>query len=285
MTDSINFTHEINFKKINISCINYSDNHQFCSINYNKEPFYLQTPTFNFFQPIIEQQVGKNKYNELYLFFNKKDKGSMSFITFIGRMEDAISKHLISISHKKLELSPIIKTLCMENNTKIKYIKLKLINNSQFYHNKTKVTIEQFNQLINITTIQLIIEINMIWLTDSKFGLYLKPLKIKAIDTEPNVEFREPELEIVLSEDKKNNEKTLIETLSKKCDDDIKQLSSDKLSLDDNSESIKIENMSRKRKSQKLVVSKKEDSSEESDDNISNAVDSDESLKIDLKKN
>lgn len=240
MTDTIYFPQEIDFKNINISCINYNNNHKYCSITYNNNPLYIQTPTFKFIQPIVHNQLNKRTYDELYLFFNQEDKKTLLFITFINNLEQLILKHLTTTTHKTYTINPIIKTLTLDDTHKnVKYIKFRLINNTIFMHNSSKINVDDLNKLINKVIIQNIIEMNMIWLTDNKFGIYIKPLKTRAIDIEPTVEFRNDDEidEIMISENLK--EENVNESESAK-----------------ESESIKIENLSRKRKLKKKVSEK-----------------------------
>ncbi len=196
---------EVDIDKIDFSCINYNDNRQFCYINYDKpnETLFLQTPIFRFIHPITTQYICGKKYSEIYLFLTPQDQTTSKFINLITNIENKGSEYIRELINKEMILIPFIKTseidLDLDSNPTqkprqvIKYIKIKLLDQTKIEYNKKIITIEELNELPNKVNLKLIFEINMMWLTQNKLGIYAKPLKIRAIDivNEPNVTFRD----------------------------------------------------------------------------------------------
>jgi len=198
------YSNEINIDDIEFSEVNYNDNKKFCYINYNKlnksspDPIYLQTPIFKFIQPVIDHQVKgkKTAYQNIYLFLTPEDKTTYEFIDLINNIEIKALNHL-NDSSKSYNLSTAIKTheISESNNSKQLYMYLKttLLNNTKIEYNKKKINITELNDLVNKVNLKIIFEINMLWISNSKIGMYLKPSKIKAIDIIPdtNIAFRD----------------------------------------------------------------------------------------------
>ena len=198
------YSNEINIDDIEFSEVNYNDNKKFCYINYNKlnksssDPIYLQTPIFKFIQPIIDHQVKgkKTAYQNIYLFLTPEDKSTYDFIELINNIESKALNHLNN-SSKTYNLSTSIKTheISESNNSKQLYMYLKatLLDNTKIEYNKKKINITELNDLVNKVNLKIIFEINMLWISNSKIGIYLKPSKIKAIDItlDTNISFRD----------------------------------------------------------------------------------------------
>lgn len=194
---------EIDIDKIDFSCINYNDNRQFCYINYDKpnETLFLQTPIFRFIHPITTQRIGGKSYNEIYLFLTPQDQTTSKFINLITNIEIKGKEHIKELTNKDMILSPFIRTSEFDSESNqtqktkqvIKYIKIKLLDQTKIEYNKKIITIEELNELPNKVNLKLIFEINMLWLAQIRMGIYAKPLKIRATDIidEPNVAFRE----------------------------------------------------------------------------------------------
>ena len=198
---------EIDIKKIEFSDINYNDNRQFCYISYGKsnESLYLQTPLFRFIQPISSQKIGAKEYNEIYLFLTPHDQSTFKFIEIINNIETKCIDHIYESTEQNLMLTPVIKTSDIESNNEsinentnktkqvIKYMRIKLLDQTKFEYNKKQITFNELNELVSKVNLKVIFEINMFWLTQNKIGLFLKPLRIKAIDivNNPIINFRE----------------------------------------------------------------------------------------------
>ena len=101
--------------------------------------------------------------------------------------------HVNSIINKSLNIVNFIKTSeldeDMNSNQVIKYLKIKLLDQTKIEYNNDLITIGDLNKLVSKVNLKLIFEINMIWFNSAKIGLYLKPIKIKAIDILPEVDF------------------------------------------------------------------------------------------------
>jgi hypothetical protein len=158
----------------------------------NNESLYLQTPFFKFIQPVEKINSNGKTYNEIYLFLTPQDPTTNSFIELINSIETKSGKHINSLSHKQLSISQVIKSSILDDensNQVIKYIKVKLLDQTKIEHNKKRISITELNELINKVNLKFIFEINMLWLNSNKMGIYLKPLKIRAIDILPELEF------------------------------------------------------------------------------------------------
>jgi hypothetical protein len=190
---------EVELQKIDFSDVKYNENKPFCNVMYGKpeETLYLQSPIFRFIHPVTIQSIGGKKYNELYLFLTPLDQSTFPFIKLITLIENMSYDHVTKLPKmEQYKLSQIIKTSEVENNGSkqlIKYIKIKLLNQTKIEYNKKIINIDDLNTLINKVNLKLIFDMNMLWLTQNKFGLYLKPLRIKAVDIVEDqlVEFRD----------------------------------------------------------------------------------------------
>jgi len=195
------FPNEIILDDINFSNINYSNNKEYFCISYGEtnQTLYLQSPLFKFIQPITREQKN-NLFNDLYLFLTPQDSNTFSFIDLINNLE---SKMLLIAEQFNSNISSTsnIKSYELDeenNNTNqikqvVKYLKIKLLDITQLEYNNNSITIDQLNDLIEIVNLKLIFEISMAWITKTKVGLYLKPIKVKAIDIPKitKVEFRD----------------------------------------------------------------------------------------------
>jgi hypothetical protein len=189
-------SHEVKINKINFSCINYNDNKQYCYVNYEKnESLYLQTPSLKFIEPVAKTHSNGKTYNEIYLFLTPQDQTTYSFIELINSLENKASSFINSQINKQLHIVNVIKSSELEdddqenNNQVIKYLKVKLLDQTKIEYNNERITIGDLNKLVSKVNLKLIFEINMIWFNSTKIGLYLKPIKIRAIDIVPEVDF------------------------------------------------------------------------------------------------
>jgi len=188
-------SNEVKINKIGFSCINYNDNKQYCYINYENqnESLYLQTPFFKFIEPIGKSHSNGKTYDEIYLFLTPQDPTTFTFIELINSLETKVETHVNSIINKSLNIVNFIKTSeldeDMNSNQVIKYLKIKLLDQTKIEYNNDLITIGDLNKLVSKVNLKLIFEINMIWFNSAKIGLYLKPIKIKAIDILPEVDF------------------------------------------------------------------------------------------------
>ena len=224
-------SHEINLDKLKCSTINSNENKYFCYVGFENnqcseqsiksinlidkfEPIYLQTPLFKFIQPV--QLI--NSYNELYLFLTPQDSTTFDFVEFINNIESKLHKHIQTQIKHKLMLSSVIKNYTLsdidtDSTQIIMYLKIKLLNQTKIMYDDQFITINQLNKLIGVVNLKLIFEINMIWITQNKIGIYLKPIKIKAIDQiiDLNIDFRDDDDNILPNE----NTHTEIENITK----------------------------------------------------------------------
>ncbi len=168
--------------EVDIDKISYINNKQYININYENEALYLQTPIFKFIQPIVKQKVNDKIYNELYLFLTPEDKTTYKFIDLVNKLE----QKTVSYIDNKFKISSIIKIM-EANNQMFKYVKVKLLDQTKIEYNNRCLTLDELNNLTCSVNLKLIFEINMIWMSDKKFGIYLKPLKIKVIDIIPEI--------------------------------------------------------------------------------------------------
>lgn len=207
-------SNEVDTDKIDYSCINYNDNKQFCYITYGEqnEQLFIQTPLLRFIHPVVSQNIGGKTYNEIYLFLTPHDTTTPEFIELITNIETKSVNYITELTDKQLTLIPLIKTSDIENITDmrtkqvIKYLKIKLLDQTKIEYNKKIITIDDLNKLSGKVNLKMIFEISMIWLNQIKIGIYLKPIKIRAIDivNEPNLDFRDeddiPQNDINLTE-------------------------------------------------------------------------------------
>ena len=189
---------EVNINKIDFSEINYNDNKPFCYINYNNnnsnESLFLQTPNLKFIEPIVTQQnVKGSKFNILYLFLSPQDPTTSSFIDLISKIETKSCNHINSVHSNNVEISSVIKSYDLDegNNQVVKYLKVTLLNNTKIEYNNKIIGFNELDQLVNKVNLKLIFEINMLWISQTKLGIYLKPIKIKACDIIKELEFRD----------------------------------------------------------------------------------------------
>lgn len=191
------FSNEVNTDNINFSNINYNDNKQFVYIKYGEtnETLYIQSPLLRFIEPIIVQ---KNNLKSLYLFLTPHDPTTYSFIKLISSIENKCVDYINEITENNLEINKIIKNYDLdteESNSKqlIMYFKTTLLDQTRIEYQEEYITYEELNNLVSKVNLKFIFEINMFWLSNTKIGLYLKPLKIKATDisNDPVIEFRD----------------------------------------------------------------------------------------------
>ena len=189
------FSKEIDINNINISDINFNDNRSFCYISHGESngSIYLQTPVVRYIDPIVQQQ---NNHNALYLFLTPHDSSTKDFIKLINNIEAKCIKH-INASNKKISLNTVIKTYDFEttehNKQVFMYLKVILLDQTKIEYQDERISLEQLNELVKKVNLKLIFEINMLWISQTKIGIYLKPLRIKAVDivNEPIIDFRE----------------------------------------------------------------------------------------------
>lgn len=189
------FSGEVDIDNINYSNINYNDNKQFVYMKYgdSNETLYIQSPLLRFIEPIIKQ---KNNHKTLYLFLTPQDTTTFSFIKLINNLEQRSLEYINSLIDNNLEVNQIIKNYDLDtedNKQLIMYLKTTLLDQTKIEYQDDYITYEDLNELVNKVNLKLIFEISMLWLSNTKIGIYLKPLKIKAIDIIdiPIVEFRD----------------------------------------------------------------------------------------------
>jgi hypothetical protein len=208
-------SNEIDVNNINFSSINYTNNKKYCYITYgeNNHTLYLQSPTFKFIQPISKKNTDKihveQSYNELYLFLTPQDSSTFEFIQLMEQLE-AKGESIIKQYENNISIMQIIKSCEIDNDDQesiyhnnynektnikqiIKYLKVKLLDITQIEYNKELINIDDLNELLNDVNLKMIFEISMSWITGTKMGIYLKPIKLKAIDIPKitNVNFRD----------------------------------------------------------------------------------------------
>ena len=223
------FSNEVDIEKIIFSDINYSNNKQYSCISYGNtdQTIYLQTPTFKFIQPITPKNNDKSSqsYNELYLFLTPQDPSTYQFVNLMSQIEQK-GQEMIDQYQNNISVIPIIKSCVIDDDDNlnesnhnqnhnqnqnlnhnndsdkdndndckqvIKYLKVKLLDLTQLEYNKQTITISQLNNMLNEVNLKMIFEINMAWITKNKMGIYLKPVKIRAINVPKiiDVEFRD----------------------------------------------------------------------------------------------
>jgi hypothetical protein len=194
------FSSEVELRKINFSTINYSNNKEFFYISYgdSNDTLYLQSPTFKFIQPIIQNDGKTHQFNELYLFLNPQDKSTYDFIELTNNLEEK-SQNTINLYKNNISIIPIIKSCDIEEDTDnkntqiIKYLKVKLLDITQIEHNKRQISIDELNDMVDRVNLKMIFEISMAWISKDNMGIYLKPIKIRAIDLPKitQIDFRE----------------------------------------------------------------------------------------------
>lgn len=220
MSKSPFFSNEVDLNKVNFSNINYSNNKEYFCISYDRDNpnLYLQSPIFKFIQPITQKNNSIHSFNDLYLFLTPQDSSTFEFIELMNKLEiksqEAINQHKNNMS-----VISIIKSCDIDddqinddqlnndqlNNDKlnnknkcqikqvVKYLKIKLLDMTQIEYKNEHITINQLNNLVELVNLKLIFEISMAWITKNKVGIYLKPIKIKAVDVLKiaDVDFRE----------------------------------------------------------------------------------------------
>ena len=189
---------EVDITKIKISDVNYNDNKQFCHIIYNQnESLYLQSPILKFIEPIIIQQHSRNNYKLLYLFLTPQDSTTYSFIELINKLEGLCLNEINNSMNKTLNINSLIKIHDTDSDDTHKqiymYIKITLLDQTKIEYNNRQITLDELNNLVRKVNLKIIFEINMLWLSQTKIGIYLKPIKIRAIDIieEPILSFRD----------------------------------------------------------------------------------------------
>ena len=202
------FSNEVDLDKINFSNINYSNNKEYFYVSYdNEQTLYIQSPTFKFIQPIIQKDNTSHSFNELYLFLNPNDSSTFQFIELMNKLEIK-GQEIIDNYRSNTLVIPIIKSCDIDENNEddqntnfdackikqvIKYMKIKLLDMTLLEYNKESITIEQLNKMVDNVNLKVIFEISMAWITKNKMGIYLKPIKIRAVDIPKitEVEFRD----------------------------------------------------------------------------------------------
>ena len=185
---------EIDIKKIKISDINYNDNKQFCNVTYHQNgTLYIQSPTFKFIEPIIIEQHVRNNHKALFLFLTPQDSNTYHFIELINKIENECVNTINNLHNRTLVANSIIKVFEEENKQIYMYIKITLLDQTKLEYNNNNITIEELNNLVRKVNLKVIFELNMLWISQTKIGVYLKPIKIKAIDIieEPEILFRD----------------------------------------------------------------------------------------------
>ena len=191
------FPREINIKDISFSKINDINNKEYFYIFNKEENLYIQTPIFRFLEPINS--------NDLYLFLTPLDKSTFSFIDILEVLEKSALQHYKKLyPTKDILIMPTIRSeKCEDSNQYIKYMKLKVLDNTRLEYNNKNIDLSKLNDYINKVNIKLIIEVNMIWISKNKIGIYVKPTNIRLIDLpkEEIINFREEvELDICNTE-------------------------------------------------------------------------------------
>jgi hypothetical protein len=191
------FSSEVNIDDINFSNINYNDNKQFVNIKYGESnnTLYIQSPLLKFIEPITKQ---KNNYKSLFLFLTPHDPTTHSFIKLINSIEQKSLDYINQFTENNLDINQIIKSYDLDTDDSkqiVMYIKTTLLDQTKIEYHDDDITYEELNNLVSIVNLKLIFEINMFWLSNTKIGVYLKPLKIKAIDISDNpiIDFRDDE--------------------------------------------------------------------------------------------
>lgn len=191
-------SNEVNISQIKISDINYNDNKQFCYITYNNnQSLYLQSPILKFIEPIVIEQHSRNNYKLLYLFLTPTDSTTFSFIELINKIESLSVDSINNLTNRMLNINSLIKihdTETEQSNKQIyMYLKIHLLEQTKIEYNNKQITLEELNSLVRKVNLKVIFELNMLWLSQTKLGLYLKPIKIRAIDIidEPIISFRD----------------------------------------------------------------------------------------------
>ena len=189
---------EVDISKIKISNIINNENKQYCNIVYNgNESLYIQSPVLKFIEPIINQQNSRNNYKTIYLFLTPQDSTTYSFIEFINKIEKYTTSTINRLTQKTLNINSLIKIYESEINEKQRqiymYLKVSILNQTKIEYNNKNISIDELNKLVRKVNLKLIFEINMIWLSQTKIGIYLKPIRIKAIDIveDPVISFRD----------------------------------------------------------------------------------------------
>ena len=220
------FAHEVNTKKISFSSFDLN-NKQIAELTYSdgprQGPLYLQTPLLKFVNKITQKTINNNIYNELYLMIDPNNKSNILFMNILNEIDNKL-KTFICSKTKKLEIDHCIKSLNIDE-TIINFIRMKLLKNTIIEYNNKSITISQLNNLINNIDIQVIIEINIIWGTNNKFGLFLKPIRLRAVNNIQNINFRKNDDSddmIELIKDNDNNNDIINSSIkkNKKCDTD-----------------------------------------------------------------
>jgi hypothetical protein len=189
---------EVDISKISISNIINNQNKQYCNIIYNgNESLYIQSPILKFIEPIVNQQNSRNNYKTIYLFLTPQDSSTYSFIEFINKVEKFTTTTINNLKQQTLNINSLIKVYESEiNNTQRQiymYLKVSLLDQTKIEYNNKNISVDELNKLVRKVNLKLIFELNMIWLSQTKMGIYLKPIRIKAIDIieEPIISFRD----------------------------------------------------------------------------------------------
>jgi len=182
---------EVNINNINFSEINNNNNKPFCFIKYNTQSLFLQSPNLKFIEPIVNNKT-------LYLFLSPQDPTTYKFINVINNIETKSYEYINSLDSKNVEISSVIKSYNLDenNNQIVKYLKITLLDNIKIQYNDKFIEFNELDKLVDKVNLKLIFEINMLWISQKKLGIYLKPIKIKVCDIikEIQLEFRDDDL-------------------------------------------------------------------------------------------
>lgn len=190
--DLINF---LPMKEIsNISKMNLTK--YYSNIEYKNAKMYVQTPILKFIHPI--QKINDKYY--LYIFLIPKDNNCMNFFNYILNLENYAIQNLFTNG----EINPItVKNYNLNDeeqglNQSIKYLKLILNYDTKLEIDQeiielSNLNIDEFNSLISLIDLKLIIDVDNICKVGNKVALNLNTLKIKIIPANNNdqIEFRE----------------------------------------------------------------------------------------------
>lgn len=181
----------IDITKIKISDINYIGNTPICNFLYNQnEILYIESPLLSFNKIVID----KNDNNRiLYLSFdNDKDLNTYSFISLINSIQNLSIGTINKMTNNILSIRSIINIIKKDENIYM-YMKTILTNQIKIEYNNKLININELNNLVNKVDIKIIFQLDRLEMSDSKVGVYLKPvrLRLKDIIIEPEISFRD----------------------------------------------------------------------------------------------
>ena len=131
----------------------------------------------------------------LYLFLTPQDSNTFNFIELVKKIEKACVETINKMTNKVLVPNPLIKIHRTEEANKqiYMYIKITLLDQTKIEYNNKLISIDELNNLVRKVNLKVIFELNMLWISQTKIGIYLKPIKLKVIDIidEPDILFRD----------------------------------------------------------------------------------------------